>query len=309
MSVLRTEYKDRESWLAARTIGASDVGTILGINPRKSAYTLATEMIGEIPRETENIAMRRGKQMEPLIAELLAEETGLEVRDEGLYVIYRNSERPHLGATPDRLIDDNPAELKDGLLFTAKHWKDGEAPLSYKVQLQIQMYCMDQDEGWLCGLLADKPEVRHYLKSDKWRERFLPKIDAFWENVEKKKLPPLDTSQSTFKTFDILHPNDSGATLQMDDEQVASYHVWKQAKALLSNFTEEEKNAKLELKRIIGEHTFAEAESILLSLKTQTRPGKLSVDLEHEETLRKAGIPFKVTEPSTFRVLREHKAK
>ena len=52
------------------TITASEVSTILGVNPYKSAFTLYHEKVGELPYFEGNISTRAGHALEPLIAHL-----------------------------------------------------------------------------------------------------------------------------------------------------------------------------------------------------------------------------------------------
>ncbi len=55
----------REEWLKDRNkgIGGSDAGSVLGLNPWKSAYTLWCEKTGKITNNEDNEAMRQGRDL------------------------------------------------------------------------------------------------------------------------------------------------------------------------------------------------------------------------------------------------------
>ena len=71
--------EDRQQWLIDRTkgIGGSDAPVILGISPYKTPYQLWQEKTGkiDIPDEDSPV-IRRGRTMEPIIANMYAEVTG-----------------------------------------------------------------------------------------------------------------------------------------------------------------------------------------------------------------------------------------
>src|SRR5882757_6970524 len=71
--LISTKDMDREAWLRYRKdgVGASDCGTILGLNPYKSSLELFYDKIGEgLGYTVENIAMFLGKEQEEFIATL-----------------------------------------------------------------------------------------------------------------------------------------------------------------------------------------------------------------------------------------------
>ena len=73
----------REEWERVRGmgIGGSDCGSVLGLNPYKSAYTLAAEKIGMIPPAdlSGNAKVWFGTQLEPVVATRFEVVTGKKV--------------------------------------------------------------------------------------------------------------------------------------------------------------------------------------------------------------------------------------
>lgn len=73
LKLISTKDMSQDDWLAYRKngVGASEVGTILGLNPYKCSAQLFYEKIGEMPNnQLENIAMFLGKEQENFIADL-----------------------------------------------------------------------------------------------------------------------------------------------------------------------------------------------------------------------------------------------
>lgn len=71
--LVSTNDMSNDQWLAYRMngIGASEVGTIMGLNPYKASIQLFYEKIGEIPPySVENLAMFLGKENEDLIGKM-----------------------------------------------------------------------------------------------------------------------------------------------------------------------------------------------------------------------------------------------
>ena len=72
-------------WHAARAqgIGASDVGSVLGLNPYKSALRLWSEKTGRLtpPNLDNNPNVMRGVALETPIAEAFAAQSGLTISD------------------------------------------------------------------------------------------------------------------------------------------------------------------------------------------------------------------------------------
>jgi len=67
----------REAWLAARGIGGSEVGAILGCSPWAGPWDVLAARVRPLDRDTPTLA--RGRRFERIALELYAEQTGLHV--------------------------------------------------------------------------------------------------------------------------------------------------------------------------------------------------------------------------------------
>ena len=131
----------REEWLSKRLkgIGGSDAGSILGLNPYKSAYTLWCEKTGRIHNDTDNEAMRLGRDLEDYVAQRFTEATGNKVRKSGYS--YQSKEHPFMLANVDRLIvgEDAGLECKTTNMMTKTRYDKGDIPASYYAQCMHYM--------------------------------------------------------------------------------------------------------------------------------------------------------------------------
>ena len=71
------KYKNREEWLQNRSkgIGASEAGTVLGLNPWETPYQLWRRKKGIDPPKVENFAMVAGHLLEDAVAQFYKRES------------------------------------------------------------------------------------------------------------------------------------------------------------------------------------------------------------------------------------------
>lgn len=130
------------AWLA--TISASQISTILGINPWQSAHTLWHLKRGTRPAGSQTSAQTRGHEFEPLIAGWFAEaHPEWHVSETGAW---RHQVRTWQTATPDRLLTgaDTDALLEIKTAQDLVSW-GGEVPAHYRVQAMWQMDTLGMD--------------------------------------------------------------------------------------------------------------------------------------------------------------------
>jgi len=125
-------------------VGGSDVAKIINVSPYGDAFSLYLEKRGEIePPEEETRTQRRGKILEPAIAQLYAAEHGVEL-DKGATLTMPDA--PHFRAQVDALEDVDgspiPIEIKSASEFTRGKWGPSgtdDAPTYYCAQLHWQL--------------------------------------------------------------------------------------------------------------------------------------------------------------------------
>lgn len=309
-------YPDRDSWLISRAshIGASEVSTILGVNPYKSAFTLWHERKGLVPSSGDSIASRVGLALEPLLTEFYEASEGIEVWNPGDYTVYQHPDYPWFTCTPDRVLM-NPAgqivraiELKTIGENVARQLRDGEPPLGYQVQLQAQMEILGCGFGDLACLIGNRKfEVFHFTRHDRLIEAMLRAVREFWDLLQGDEPPAVDGSVSTAVTLKALHPDDNGETVPLSHDTAAHYAAYRRIQEQIKGLEEQAAAHKNTVIAAIGANTWTEGEGVRLSYKTQERAASLKIGEEYQGMLEKAGIPYKRTEASKYRVLREER--
>lgn len=207
LQLISTKNMSPEDWLAYRKtgIGASDVGTILGLNPYKAPVRLFYEKIGMLePSGVETMAMFIGKETEAQIAEWWkywdGSEDGLIRNSRAKNVIrkcsrvnayVRNPRYPWLFVSLDRRIHksqgrpEGALECKNMGDNTARMWESGVPP-EYVVQVQTQMVvCMFQ-YAELASLTGGRIfDVYEFDTSRVLQETIIDRTHKFWKKVEK----------------------------------------------------------------------------------------------------------------------------
>jgi len=97
--------KDQDDWLQQRSksIGGSEIATIMGLNPFQTPYEFWLQKTGRTPRFEGNIYTKAGIHLEEAIARYWSEETGLSIiKSSEQDIIYIHPKYSFITGTPDR---------------------------------------------------------------------------------------------------------------------------------------------------------------------------------------------------------------
>ena len=194
-----------DQWLAYRTsgLGASEISTILGLNPYKSSIELFYDKIGINPRYNyENIAMFMGKfhehsvgvlwqywegSEESVIANYSAGKIIRKCQRVNAYV--RNPKFPHIFVSLDRKINkhgnkgEGALEIKTISGYESRKWESGIPP-SHIIQLQTQIMVCEFDYGELAVQTDGRAfSVFPFVTMPEVQETIANKVANFWEAV------------------------------------------------------------------------------------------------------------------------------
>ena len=193
MKVIQTVTMTHGEWLARReqSIGASEAGAVIGINPWKTPTDVWLEKIGHADPIEDNLNMRLGRDLEPVIKRLFMEESGLDVRNDNKIRI--DDEYDFLTTNLDGMVvgEKVPVEYK-----TMGKW-DGEIPDYYFAQLQHQMMVSNADHIYFVVLVLGFTKqlvVEKYKRDEEFIAKMREELVYFWEHYVKKGVPPPPTS-------------------------------------------------------------------------------------------------------------------
>jgi putative phage-type endonuclease len=219
-----------DEWLSFRQtgLGASDVGTLMGLNPYKSKIELFYQKLGLIPiKQDENIPMFYGNRLEEFVANMWeyydGEDPESVIRNYAAGTKVRmckaingyitNSDYPHLFLSPDRVMVDKESdkmvyggklisknfkgvlEVKTINGFASKQWEGGIPP-SYVTQLQTYLFGLEVEYGEIVFLEDGRKlwtipmELNLNLKDKIVSEmnEFMDRIDAAKKDIENVQM-------------------------------------------------------------------------------------------------------------------------
>ena len=206
-------------------IGGSDAGTILGLNPFKSAYTLYLEKTGKLPPEdlSGKLSVWFGSEEEEIVAKRFCLETGKKVRRS--LISYGIAEYPFLRGHVDRLIvgENEGLECKTTGSWNRTNFCNGDVPPAHYAQCQFYMLVTGK-QGWWYAVKRDNNEFfyTHIQRDNEYISEMLDQLIEFWHRVQDKYWPEgdIDGSGSTSDSLSKLYPqgDDFGTILLSPDD-------------------------------------------------------------------------------------------
>ncbi len=205
---------DQQKWLAERKrgVGASDVHQVLNLEPYGCARRLFYEKVSFPPdyEPEDKLIFRRGKQMEPIILDMLREEhTDLDIKASA---DSRQGDVGYHRASPDGFAYER--STGSGMVIESKTageraWRKMVAeglPDSYIVQLQWSMHVCGVQRGLFAVLWADAWRFRSWIveRNQPNIDKLVEAVDVFWARVKRAK--EHDTAE---QAPERLEPSDS----------------------------------------------------------------------------------------------------
>ena len=198
------EHASPEWHEARKGVAGSLVGSLMGHNPWRSAYTAYYEYLGELPRESNgpSLAMRLGTAFEKPIQELWVADNSewLTAHNTGTWASVSN---PQFKANPDAII-----EWADGTLgiLEIKFSRNpmNELPPHYRDQVMWYLHVLGLKRGVLVAV-ANGDLVEHEIEYDpEYAAELEAMANEFLNRIETKIAPDWDGSKSTYETVRIL---------------------------------------------------------------------------------------------------------
>jgi CRISPR/Cas system-associated exonuclease Cas4 (RecB family) len=176
-------------------IGGSDIASLfsIGYGCRRRLFY---EKIGQEPDypEDDNFNMRRGRLLEPVAAQMYAEETGRTVTVIPERIM--DEELPYVGGLIDREIFDNAMgrgtlEIKCPSLRVYKEVKRSGMKEDYLLQGQLYNRINKTDYNGFANFSAELAELFHFdvLRDEELVKKVFEGIAAFWELLQRKDIP------------------------------------------------------------------------------------------------------------------------
>jgi putative phage-type endonuclease len=238
-TVIIDSHADEDAWLDARMsmITASDVATVMGLNPFKSALELYLEKLGLKAPFEGNEATEWGQRSEPMIVDGYRDRTGREVSLHGK--LLRSKEYPFIGCTLDaEAIIENvttdsgehlhfsskpriPLELKTTGAHRADDWDEG-CPPYYMPQVQTQMLVTGANMASVACLIGGQRMVwADVERDDSIISDIIQACTEFWEAVQNEEPPAPDGSYGSGEALKLMYPEEEeGKVVTLDQDAI-----------------------------------------------------------------------------------------
>ncbi len=194
-------------WHEARaySLGGSEIGTIMGLNPWESAYALWAKKTGKIENPPlTNWAVRFGQAFEAPILQLWAEEhPDYEVFTTGTY---QACDYDYLHANPDALARHR--ETGEWVIVEVKTARTSfeSLPLTYEAQVRHYQFVLGISTACVVAV-AGMTYQEFWVERDEFAEQVqLQQAQKFMSHIINDTKPDFDGAESTYEVVRKMHP-------------------------------------------------------------------------------------------------------
>lgn len=223
--------------LRSQGVGGSQVGTVLGLNPWESAFTLWAKTCGLIEDRESSLAMRAGSFFERPIKEFwLQENPGYEILETGTW---RSKSHPFAHANPDGILKSPDGSLSILEIKTSRYpWN--EIPPHYKAQVLWYMAVLGIKKGKLVAWVSGSEFHEFDIEWNEFEANVMfTAVKRWWDCVQTGEQPEWDGSTSTYETVKLLHPDiDPDGVVELGELGVALVNAQSDADAATVLLTE-----------------------------------------------------------------------
>ncbi len=279
-------------------IGASDVPTILGINPFQTPLELFNRLTGISEPVEQSEAMYWGKKHEQTIAERFSEDHGVKLM--AYKKRYHSKKCPFFSCELDRIIvsSDTVVECKSVTAYKAKEWggSDTEMPSYIIAQVMAQLGLSERKSAWVACLIGGNDYREKFITFDaEFYNSIEEKAIEFWSMVESNTPPMVMLGDDD--AILALHPKNN-EEVQSIEEMNASIALLQETKAHIKTLEDEKGILEVKLKEVIGSNLGVKTSKYLATWKEQ-KSSRVDID-----AMKKDGVYEGYLKQGSTRVLR-----
>lgn len=231
----------RQEWLNERKtyIGGSDIASIIGVSPWKTALELYQEKIDGVT-ENDNNYTEWGTLLEPVVADMYSKNTGNKVVEP--IGLIRHKEYPFLAANIDRFVNGGEYILEcktAGFPMRSKWGQEGtdDIPQAYYSQVAYYAAISDVPKVDIAVLIGGNDfRIYRYMRNREVEDKLLKIAINFWNNHILTKTPP---EASNLNDLDLLYPKSKASEIVLSDEVLNDIEKYKALKAQIKELEKE----------------------------------------------------------------------
>ena len=265
MERTRLKFNSREEWLKAREegIGASEVASVVGLNPWETPYQLWRRKRGIDQPQEENFLMKAGHYLEDAVARFYQDASGNEIiNSSATDFMFIDKAKPFLRVSPDRTFwlpdmahnDDNKGILE--CKTTQRSIDRDDLPKHWFCQVQMLLGVSGYERGSLAWLSSGRDfDYIDMAFSPDFYGWLVEEVERFWvDNVVGGKEP------EAISVSDILtkyNRHTDGKQIEVGDDIFKDYQDLKDIKKQIAALDERKETLEGRIKL-----AFADAEAI-----------------------------------------------
>lgn len=260
------KYDCEFDWLKGRlkSVGASESVAVVGQSRFVSPLALWMRKREKQVSVDEDFGpmAEAGHRLEPAISQWFQDRAEFdgEITNPGDYTIFRSIERPHMHCTPDRLIHFvgvlmAELQLKCAYFDAFAEWKE-RVPLSYQIAAQHSMHVLGTDLTYI-AVLGNGYDFRWFkiTRNQRFIDRLLARIDAFWGMVESGKEPPADWQATA--ALKQRYPTSNGKMVELEGDFQTIADAYDRAAEEAADAERRKEDAANRIKQAMGENELA----------------------------------------------------
>lgn len=276
MAIQRIRRESREEWLALRRqyIGGADAASVVGLNDYQSPYALWCEKKGIAPAFEGNLRTEVGTFLEEFIAKKFEQETGKKVQNCNFSLI--NDLYPWAMADVDRMVvgEDALLEIKSTSSLNLKHYRNGDYPARFYVQVMHYLAVTGKQKAYLAVLIGNSDFKTFEIKRDEAEISALMEAEKqFYGYMTSGNPPPIDGSDSTREALQAQQsepPVEEPEPADLSDKKQA-LDTLMEIDATIEQLESQRDAIKNQLIESIGDSWRGNCEGFSISYKPQTR--------------------------------------
>ena len=249
-------------WLALRnkSIGASEIGTVLGLTKNKSALQLFWEKRGEVEPEdlSSDDLVQCGNDLEPVIRDVIyPRKSGRKARPCGL--LLQSVEYPWATCTLDGWTwekdgEEWPLEVKNVHQFSEQEWEDGAPPHRY-AQCQHQMLVTGKPRDTICALIGGcKPIWQDIERDEPFIRRIITAGEDFMRRIQDNDQPAPDDTEACARGLGLRWPkHKDGVSIELPEDCVEIARGWEALRTTIKDQETKLRAWKNKVKAHMGE--------------------------------------------------------
>lgn len=261
MERTRLKFNSREEWLKAREegVGASEVASVVGLNPWETPYQLWRRKRGIDKPQEENFLMKAGHYLEDAVACFYSDASGNEIiTSSATDFMFIDKAKPFLRVSPDRTYwlqgmthnDDNKGILE--CKTTQKSIDRDDLPKHWFCQVQMLLGVAGYEQGSLAWLSGGRDfDYTNITFAPEFYGWLVEEVERFWvDNVVGGKEP------DAISVSDILtkyNRQTDGKKVEVGDDIFKDYQDLKDLKKQLATLEERKETLEGRIKMAFGD--------------------------------------------------------